>query len=914
LGSSSRLTPISHHWRDTTQVNRYRNRYRPTMKRFSVCVLALLAAPLNEAGSSVSTIFTKEEIMANMTVEKAAQLLLNSSEVQERPKLMVMLETQFGAGRHESKSSLRTVSRHGSKKGIPAGYEALNPARNMLNEMMDDSAAKLDNEVEKCGTYSRETMALLEEVRQDLASFNAQAAEARSRVLKSQATIGFANLKMPQVSEELVQHNEECAKEESSLQSQIAIVEADVAVMGSILGMVGDCSTNAASALIQCRHCRKTGEGYMMFQDKRLQPLLLKLKSAAVRSYVQDVLGNSYDEASAKPISHSDVQSQISMLQGARLAMLQGATVGKGSSLRQSPIDPELMASMGGNASEALNISEVPKATVPYDCIPTNKCTLGAGSCVRIRDRFLNIAAGIQDMLTDLRGELAELQHGCLEDKIIMEAQVANLGEKLRGAQTELASATKDQVDSESSSNLKAQQHTEVSNEYGTTMKECCDEQNVLKSEICALEKIRGELYKQKGWEVMIADCEVSDWKQSKCSVSCGGGILTKSRGILVHPDAGMACPPLELKESCDTHPCPIDCAIGEWEGWSTCTANCGGGVRERMRPVLMEMKYGGEPCEDTEETEGCNAQSCNENCELQDWSNWGSCTQACWKGSERRDRVIHEPARGTGECAEPVGETRLQFRDCNDKTCAEFYHTTPEGKFLKCGSKVDLIILVDGSGSLGATGWQKSLKMVGNLISNLVGSDDKVKVALQIFSGPTTWDAYTRCIGAPGSGPPDIEKDCKISWVKHMTNNTLETAKLVADLKFPDATTLTSMALASAETELINGREDASSVVLVITDEKPLSHVRTVAAASKLKEKARIIWVPVGASAPIEMIEELASLPKHENVIPIDDLDKLTWPYFVNKIIAATCPVLEEVPWAPDPMLEEMTGEPKMK
>eukprot|EP00445_Apocalathium_hangoei_P050285 CAMPEP_0204028682 /NCGR_PEP_ID=MMETSP0360-20130528/52838_1 /ASSEMBLY_ACC=CAM_ASM_000342 /TAXON_ID=268821 /ORGANISM="Scrippsiella Hangoei, Strain SHTV-5" /LENGTH=78 /DNA_ID=CAMNT_0050972545 /DNA_START=9 /DNA_END=241 /DNA_ORIENTATION=+ len=78
-----------------------------------------------------------------MTVEKATKLLLSSSDIKERPKLMVLLESQFGAGQHEFKSSLRTVSRHGGKKGIPDEYKSLNPARNMLNEMMDDSAAKL---------------------------------------------------------------------------------------------------------------------------------------------------------------------------------------------------------------------------------------------------------------------------------------------------------------------------------------------------------------------------------------------------------------------------------------------------------------------------------------------------------------------------------------------------------------------------------------------------------------------------------------------------------------------------------------------------------------------------------------------------------------------------------------------------
>ncbi len=82
-------------------------------------------------------------------------------------------------------------------------------------------------------------------------------------------------------------------------------------------------------------------------------------------------------------------------------------------------------------------------------------------------------------MFGQLKKELQELQQGCLEDKTIMEAQIANLGEKLRTSQTDLATATKDQVDSKSASNLKAQQHTESrTSMVSVTMKECCDNQN----------------------------------------------------------------------------------------------------------------------------------------------------------------------------------------------------------------------------------------------------------------------------------------------------------------------------------------------------------------------------------------------------------------------------------------------------
>ena len=63
--------------------------------------------------------------------------------------------------------------------------------------------------------------------------------------------------------------------------------------------------------------------------------------------------------------------------------------------------------------------------------------------------------------------------------------------------------------------------------------------------------------------------------------------------------------------------------------------------------------------------------------------------------------------------------------------------------------------------------------------------------------------------------------------------------------------------------------------------------------AAAKLATKARVVWVPVGPNAPYEMIEKLASLPKSENIIAIDDFAKMGWAFFANKVIAQTCPVL---------------------
>lgn len=62
-----------------------------------------------------------------------------------------------------------------------------------------------------------------------------------------------------------------------------------------------------------------------------------------------------------------------------------------------------------------------------------------------------------------------------------------------------------------------------------------------------------------KRYYVMCTDCVVGEWgKFGTCSQTCGAGIISRTRSILIAPDAGgERCPNLIDSEPCYHQPCP---------------------------------------------------------------------------------------------------------------------------------------------------------------------------------------------------------------------------------------------------------------------------------------------------------------------------------------------------------------------
>ena len=60
---------------------------------------------------------------------------------------------------------------------------------------------------------------------------------------------------------------------------------------------------------------------------------------------------------------------------------------------------------------------------------------------------------------------------------------------------------------------------------------------------------------------------------------------------------------------------CTVPCVWSSWDAWSPCSHTCGTGEKTRMRTVLQEAQYDGEPCEGLGvETMQCEDEPCS-NC-----------------------------------------------------------------------------------------------------------------------------------------------------------------------------------------------------------------------------------------------------------------------------------------------------------
>jgi hypothetical protein len=794
-------------------------------------------------------------ISRSLSLEKSVEVLEKNNKLP--PTLAQVTDMVLGGNVHLRKQ--------------PKGYSGVDGARKLLNDMIFEAMSKYDQEIAKCTDYYSKTCAAMEVCRGQIAAANYIAANSRALILDAQANINRCEVDIPTRKYELKQHLLKCKAELYKLNTRLKIVLGDIAVMTMILEMT-DCDKSFLQTQhMSLLHCKDpcTNKTFVTFDHKGLQEKVGQLKSTFSTELMKDTFNDLFEGIES-------IESTEFLQTGSE----------------QLPIN--------------INKTQFNNPPVPVTKVPANPCTdpyAGAPSphdkraakctikkspqCYKLQERFLLIQSGIEDERDELMEEISMLEHYCEETKKTLETQISNDESLLEESQTKLAAATEKEANAGETARQTAAENSQLNSDLLKQMKTCSGNYINFETELCALKKIRGELYKLKGTaSPFFQDCEVSKWDPEECTKKCAGGEQKLTRSVLTHPDGGAKCLPLAAMRSCNNAPCPVDCELAAWSGWSKCSAECGGGVTQRLREVKMAMKYGGHPCGSTSETKSCHAQACEKDCDLSDWTKWSHCSKDCDGGTKKRMKFITHEAEGAGQCADEWSIKRLQYKNCNLKRCETLAAAEP----LTCNRTLDVILLIDGSGSLGKAGWEAEMVAAKLFINAFHHAEPgKVEMAVILFSGPRTWSGVSKCMG---KNQQTVSLDqCGIKKVTDFTDDLNKVDQLVTGLDWPQGSTLTSLALMTAKAEMALGRGDVQTIVVVFTDGRPLSFRKTWLASKTVRKSARLLWVPVTKFAPLKFIKKWATRRWQENVVPVKDFDELKDPEVVTHIIANICP-----------------------
>jgi hypothetical protein len=91
----------------------------------------------------------------------------------------------------------------------------------------------------------------------------------------------------------------------------------------------------------------------------------------------------------------------------------------------------------------------------------------------------------------------------------------------------------------------------------------------------------------------------------------------------------------------------PVDCQLSDWTAWGTCSATCGGGQTTKHRRIIVTPNTFGKACKTHIQKKPCNTKPCAKHCKLSPWSVWKHCVAGdCLQYVASRHRKILQLGR----------------------------------------------------------------------------------------------------------------------------------------------------------------------------------------------------------------------------------------------------------------------------
>lgn len=778
----------------------------------------------------------------------------------------------------------------------PFAESSLAKARKYLNQMVEKAWKELDDKLINCKEYEDKNRGAFEQVITDIARIAEQIADLER--LKSETT-EMGNVK----EQEIIVINAQLKKEtliynkifmENS--AEMTIRKNDLAVFQFMMGLV-KCKS---SSLLQqgrgpeVRICDSNGSLELHFDDKKLQADLERKMTPGARAALQMVL----DKIEAVDAEQAAVELKQEKLDH-----------------DNSSSDDNFDDSLDDDGAEKLALSDLgvgaTTITTTTAGLPTPpaakktpvqkevseeggafKCPVGPPDCGLLHDKMSLMWGKFKDLVDELQATMDKnefafnnLKNSLNQQIEVMRNSKARFNIGLNEAVANLAADREEMAQKEAERQV-------LEKEYKDYMKACKKRiEWIMYQDMCSYLKVRATVMKfsKVSPPDKITDCGLTAWVPSQCSVPCDdtcpdktdpykcGGFQTLTREVVVPANEfGLKCPMLERKRKCGQVKCPVDCRMSRWSSWSKCTRECEGGAQGRTRSILTVAKNGGASCSTAQESRPCNTGSCDRDCSLKKWSKWTPCSVACGGGFQERWRRVTRPIRGKGKCPKPKSSHRYGLQNCNVHAC--------NGDEV-CIAKQDLIMAIDGSGSL----TDKGFKIVKNFVSKLVGK----------YLGKYYGFEDMR-IGVIQFGNGQIMPDGSIAQAVEVSPLTSDIAKVktaIDGMKFMKG--FTNMAQAFTLTEklqLLGGRTTAQSAVLTITDGKPSFLFQTNERVMQMKDKhTKLFFMPITEFKGEEMklMKQWASSPWETHLVHVPGLLPLAADenIFAQKAIVKFCP-----------------------
>jgi hypothetical protein len=787
---------------------------------------------------------------------------------------------------------VRMSTSEGHKKSQQYDEESLQKARVILNDMMEQAWKEMDDVIFECKEFQERNRGTFEQVMADLSRLSSQLAAFGDQRVESGEGIQLQDRLRKEIETEMYMKTTTFKQHFAVNDRKMTIRKNDLAVFDMIL-MMTKCPD---SGMMLLQTGAKRGErGEQQKENKALR--VCQTHGGGVELRFDDLKLQEKVERMLTP------EAKLAL----RQALGQVTTKGHGHKHGLSLLELEASQPTMGDVNTTTNFPTYTAETSPVMEAPRDgqwkKCTDGEVNCGLLHD-LMSIEWGrFRDSFDELATEMKENQDAYDKYMSNLNEQLTRISDERTKHMEKLAQTISSINADTEESNEKDEQRRDLEQEFERTMakfSEACSE--ILYTRICAVRKVRNNLMVDStdSPPSQISDCDFTDWypKDGICigetgmAIDCDdtcpqadpykcGGLETMTRDIVVAPNNyGMVCPPTERAKKCMQKKCEVDCVMSEWSGWSKCSKECESGIKIKTRSIITKAKNGGKGCDTVQEEDSCNTGSCDRDCRLDSWSEWSPCSMACGGGVTTRSKEVLVPIRGNGRCPREHSRTRYASKECNSQDCI--------GDEI-CIAHQDLVLTVDGSGSLRESGFDIIKAFAANLTdryqSIYYGKED-MKLGLVLF----------------GNGDLDAQPDgttviSDALYVTALTSDFAFVRTKIEALTWQKGFTNMAQGLHMADVMLgQTGRPDAQSAVMVISDGKVSMQYQTAEKAQELKDKNVMVYlVPITETRGRELhtFRSFASSPHESNFQRIPGLTALKYnaDMFAGRIIAKFCP-----------------------